>query len=129
MVWALFLLRLGNGGPGLVRGGPTWGPDGEQHITGWGPVSGVGKEMLRYLEMYSFHYFHQLYYTPHTHTHTVCRCIHAKSHIHLSSYGVQPPCSLLLWGTHNALTSLPGTYPLGLGTLKSKAQQRFWLVT
>ena len=35
--WALFLLRLGTEGPGLARGGHTRGPEGEQHIRGWGP--------------------------------------------------------------------------------------------
>lgn len=40
VAWALFRLRLGRGGPGLARGEHTCGPDGEQQITGWGPVEG-----------------------------------------------------------------------------------------
>lgn len=35
--WDLFLFRLGSKGPGFALGGHTWGPDGEQQITGWVP--------------------------------------------------------------------------------------------
>lgn len=40
VVWLLFLLWLGAGGVGFVLGGPTWGTEGVQQITGWGPDDG-----------------------------------------------------------------------------------------